>query len=314
MKNVIIIDSSYLVFRSHFAYSKLSHNDKPIGAFFGYIKTVLNLIRIYQPMDIYVAFDLPKPTWRHQIFGDYKAGRSLPDPAMIEQFPIINQWSSGVATSSYSKEGYEADDMINTLGYRLSIDDTIDQIIVFSADKDLYQMLTLPKIKFYQNDGKLFGCTEFIDKYELEPGQWLDYKALVGDNSDNIIGISGIGPKTATNLLKTFDTLDVILNIDLGAYKPINSIKPELIQKIQSQKELLHRNLVLCKLSFVDDIEIPDSLETISYKLENGSETLKKYNFNSLITEIANIQNPKSAASTSPRQSQVDQSWSQPLW
>lgn len=314
MKNVIIIDSSYLVFRSHFAYSKLVYKEQPIGALFGYIKTVLNLIRIYKPTDIYITFDLPKPTWRHKVFTEYKAGRGEPDPSMIEQFPIINEWSKQIATSYYSQEGFEADDMINTLGYRLSIDESINQIIVFSADRDLYQMLTLPKVKFYQNDGKLFGEAEFEIKYELHPIQWLDFKALVGDNSDNIKGIPGIGPKTATNLLKTFGSLQAISEIDLEKYESNNKIKPELIQKIQNYRELLKLNLLLCKLSFVEDLEIPPSQDIVSYNLNSGMETLKRYNFNSLITEIYNIENPKLTKTESPRQSEVSQSWGQPLW
>ena len=314
MKNVIIIDSSYLVFRSHFAYSKLFYKEQPIGALFGYVKTVLNLIRLYNPADIYIAFDLPKPTWRHQVFAEYKAGRGEPDPSMIDQFPIINNWSKQIATSHYSQEGFEADDMINTLGYQLSVDDSIDQIIIFSADRDLYQMLTLPKVKFYQNDGILFGSSEFKLKYQLLPNQWLDFKALVGDNSDNIRGIPGIGPKTATNLLQTFQNLTTILDINLETYKVINKIKIELIEKIQSHKDLLNLNLLLCKLSFVEGLQIPLQKNKVSYQLNMGLETLQNYGFNSLITEIKNIENPKITKTESPKQSEVSQSWGQPLW
>ena len=314
MKNVIIIDSSYLVFRSHFAYSKLFYKEQPIGALFGYVKTVLNLIRLYNPADIYIAFDLPKPTWRHQVFAEYKAGRGEPDPSMIDQFPIINNWSKQIATSHYSQEGFEADDMINTLGYQLSVDDSIDQIIIFSADRDLYQMLTLPKVKFYQNDGILFGSSEFKLKYQLLPNQWLDFKALVGDNSDNIRGIPGIGPKTATNLLQTFQNLTTILDINLETYKVINKIKIKLIEKIQSHKDLLNLNLLLCKLSFVEGLQIPLQKNKVSYQLNMGLETLQNYGFNSLITEIKNIENPKITKTESPKQSEVSQSWGQPLW
>jgi DNA polymerase I len=252
----IIFDSSYLVFRSHFSHSHLRHEGKAMGAFFGFYKTVNSLINQYKPEYIYFAKDLPSPTWRHEMYPEYKAGRGEPDPEMIEQFPIINEWTGLVATQSLGVPRFEADDVIATLAKKLSQNPAIERIIIFSSDRDLYQLLTLDKVSFWQMDGKKFGKEEFKTKYGVEPADWVLYKALCGDPSDNIKGVDGVGPKTAEIYINNPET-----------------VSKKTIDKITASKEILDRNLILCKLSIIEDLEITYT----KFDLSLGNMLLEKY-------------------------------------
>jgi DNA polymerase I len=255
-KTVIIFDSSYLVFRSHFIHPHIKHEGFSTGALFGFYKTVNSIIIQYKPDYIYFAKDLPEPTWRHDFYPDYKAGRSTPDPEMILQFPIINLWTELIATQSLSVSKYEADDIIATLATKLNNDATIDNIYIFSSDKDLYQLLTLEKVTFWQKDGFKFTKTDFIIKYGVQPEDWVLFKSLCGDPSDNIKGVMGIGPKTASIYINNPEKLN-----------------QSVIEKIENSQDILERNLKLCKLSIIDDLK----LQFDNYNLEAGNELLIKY-------------------------------------
>jgi DNA polymerase I len=280
MSKVLIIDSSYLVFRSFFGYPHLNTGDKPTGAFYGYCKTILNLVHEYHPKYLYIARDLPTPTWRHQEFADYKAGRAVPDPQMLAQFPIINQWSDLIASQTLSQSGFEADDIIATLSHQFQSDEEIQEILIFSADKDLYQLFTNTKVRFYQNDS-LFTRDNFVNKYNLEPHQWVEYKALVGDSSDNIKGVDGIGPKTATTILTELQNLHNLISSTSHPWIQ-NPKNQKIIQKLHSNRERLQNNIRLCTLSNIPDLQVQKQ----GYNLQNGLNLLQEYQFKSLAKQL----------------------------
>ncbi len=328
----LVIDTSYLIYRSFFAYPTLVSQDIPTGAFFGFAKTILALVHEYKPDDLVFTNDTPKPTWRHKILLDYKANRPPIQDDMLVQIPLIKDWTKKISKNNFSEEGYEADDYIftvckkilkeNVLEAEVKVDgdlfnvvnsstpknintESSEKILILSSDRDLYQLLNHPQIYFVQSkalkDGwVLFGKDDFIKKYELMPEQWLDYKALVGDTSDNLKGIPGVGPKTATKILQEvgclynlFTVLDIEsigfcnLNIGLdGAKKYIaNPKNTPLIEKIKDNFELLKQTYYLGTLQMVPDTDYSH----LGYDLNAGSDDFQRFNFKSLLNSVSKI-------------------------
>ena len=108
----LIIDTSYLIYRSYFAYPKLTFNNQPVGAFFGFAKTIIELVRDNKPDQLVFACDTSEPTWRHKLVSDYKAGRAQIEEAMISQFPLVNDWCESISKNVFKYSGWEADDII----------------------------------------------------------------------------------------------------------------------------------------------------------------------------------------------------------
>ena len=246
MSKVLLVDSSYLMFRSYYAYPHLSKGEVPTGAIFGFVKTIYKLVKDFEIDYIFFAKDLPKPTWRHRLYSEYKAGRKEPDEAMVKQFPLVDEWSKLITNNVLEKEGYEADDIIKTVADDLCARGEVDEVIIFSADRDLYQLFTNDKIKFAQGD-KLFGQGEFVEKYGVEPSLWVDYKTLVGDASDNLIGVNGVGPKTASKILSEIGNLDKVFSDEDTENKTILSLR----EKIKDNKEKVFLTRKLAELSTV---------------------------------------------------------------
>jgi DNA polymerase-1 len=318
MKKALIIDSSYLIYKSYFGYPNLTSNLKntaflnrlelpdeqtlqnfPLGAVFGFVKTVFYLVKDIKPTDLIFTFDLKEKTWRHDLKQDYKDGRAKPESNMVLQIPLIQKWTNKITKNNFSTPGFEADDWIFTASKNF-LKNSEDRVLIFSADRDLYQILTDNRVSFVKTNkfGQLdfFGLNQFVQKYNLKPSQWLDFKAIVGDPSDNLTGIKGIGEKTAVKILNIFGSLrnlffsqglilDNFLDNDVE-YKPemLDSFKKEsskyqnFLLEIVDKKKLVLENYKLAKLSYVQDVEIISGFD-----FESGMQDLKEYNFNSLI-------------------------------
>jgi DNA polymerase I len=348
---ILIIDTSYLIYRSYFAYPNLIFNDQPVGAFFGFAKTIVELIREYKPEELVFACDTSEPTWRHKLVDDYKAGRAEIEPNMVTQFPLIINWCQKITKNFYKLQGWEADDIIfsialdelttfrsMTKGEAQKSDDTLEnileytnshtlpefpvrfdelvqkakdeanQIFIYSADKDLYQMLSIPNLSFiHSSKGVIenFGIKEFKNKFQLDPLQWLDYKALVGDPGDNLKGIEGVGPKTATAILHEAGCLYNLykeLGFDNNAFfrtaggcwvndhnvaKFIQKPKNEkLIAKLKDNYNVVKHCYLMSSLQ-----PVPDAVfQTTGFSLSSGLDDLEKYGFKSLLTMIKKIE------------------------
>ena len=328
---VLIIDTSYLIYRSFFAYPSLTSKGVPTGAFFGFAKTILALIQEYKPDELIFANDTSEPTWRHKILDDYKANRPDIQDDMLLQIPLIKEWIAKITPNVFSQAGFEADDYVFTACKRLLVENSGVQIsddsdlfepknsaleiaklppfsgriLIFSSDRDLYQLLNHPEIFFVQSkalkDGwQLFGQPDFKTKYELEPEQWLDYKALVGDASDNLKGIPGVGPKTATKILHQVSCLNNLFtamgedgsafyNLGYsieGAQEFLKNPKNEiLVEKFKSNLDLLRQTYYLATLQDVPNTSITKS----GFDLNKGVNEFYEFGFKSLITLVSKI-------------------------
>jgi DNA polymerase-1 len=210
-KTVVLIDAHAVLHRAYHAMQGFATRDgRPTGAIYGLVSMILKLELEFKPDYIVACFDLPKPTFRHTSYDGYKAGRTKSEDALVEQLKIAPSVCERLHVPVYSLEGFEADDMLGTICEQLKKDDV--RVIIASGDMDTLQLVDGKKVQVYTlkkgNDAQLYDREGVIARYEFTPEQIPDYKGLAGDSSDNIIGIAGIGEKTATNLIKAFGTIE----------------------------------------------------------------------------------------------------------
>ncbi|MFA5692589.1 MAG: DNA polymerase I [Acholeplasmataceae bacterium] len=218
MKKLTLIDGNSILFRAYYAtaYPGATIMQTTTGIYTNAVSGFANLlIKIIEeaPENILIAFDTSKPTKRHEKYEDYKAGRKEMPEELASQIPLVHELISYYGIKTYSKEGYEADDIIGTLA-KLASNENI-KVEIYSSDQDLLQLvddnITVNLLKKGMRVVDKFNPKKVMDEYELHHDQMIDLKALMGDTSDNIPGIKGIGPKTATKLLHEYKTLDNIL-------------------------------------------------------------------------------------------------------
>jgi DNA polymerase I len=213
-KKLVLIDGNSIAYRAFFALPLLN-NDKGVhtNAIYGFTTMLLKILEEENPTHLLVAFDAGKTTFRHKTFTEYKGGRQKTPPELSEQFPFIRDLLDAFSISRYELENYEADDIIGTLSK--SAEEEGFQVKVISGDKDLTQLAsentTVCITRKGITDMEVYTPEHILEKYGLIPNQIIDMKGLMGDQSDNIPGVPGIGEKTAIKLLKEFETLESLL-------------------------------------------------------------------------------------------------------
>lgn len=213
-RKLVLIDGNSIAYRAFFALPLLN-NDKGIhtNAVYGFTMMLMKIIEDEQPTHLLVAFDAGKTTFRHKTFGEYKGGRQKTPPELSEQFPFIRELLDAYGISRYELENYEADDIIGTLS--LTAEENGYEVKVISGDKDLTQLssenTTVGITRKGITDIEEYTPKHVNEKYGLTPNQIIDMKGLMGDASDNIPGVPGVGEKTAIKLLKEFATLENLL-------------------------------------------------------------------------------------------------------
>ncbi len=216
MNTLLLIDGNSIMNRTFYGVPELSNaQGLHINAIHGFMNILLKLMEEDQPTHVAVAFDRKAPTFRHKLFQDYKAGRKPMDPNLSEQMPVIKELLQSFEVSVVEQEGIEADDILGTLakegekkGYSVE---------VLSGDRDLLQLVTdqivvkLPKTKAGRTMVEVYTCERVVEDFGVTPAQIVDLKGLMGDSSDNIPGIYGVGEVTAVKLLKEYETVENVL-------------------------------------------------------------------------------------------------------
>jgi len=210
MKKLILIDGNSMIFKAYYATAyalkgktMIAANGQPTNALRAMAYMVLRLIEERRPDCLLVAFDAGAKTFRHQKMAAYKAGRAQAPQDLKAQFPLVKEFLKLYGVPTYQLVDYEADDIIGTLAAKAN--KAQYQVEIFSSDKDLLQLVN-PKTKVFLTHKGVSQLEEinfanFYQKYQFHPHQAVDIKALVGDSSDNLPGIPGIGPKTAVKLI-----------------------------------------------------------------------------------------------------------------
>ena len=204
----VLIDGHALAFRSYFALPPLtSKSGEPTHAILGFMRQVTRLMK-QKSNQVIVVFDPPSKTFRHEQFEDYKAGRAETPQDLPAQINRIRAIVDALGLPRLEVKGYEADDVIGTLAKKAEAHGM--NAVIVTSDRDAYQLLT-DHVKVLSSDFKLIGPPQVLEKYGVTVEQWVDYRSLTGDASDNIPGAKGIGPKTASKLLQDHGSLDEII-------------------------------------------------------------------------------------------------------
>lgn len=213
-KLIVLLDSHAILHRAYHAMANFSTKDgRPTGALYGFVSMVLRMNEMFRPEYIVACFDLAKPTFRHIAYDGYKGTRSKTEDALVLQIKEAERVARELSLPVYAHEGYEADDMLGTICEQMKGNDEYE-IIIASGDMDTLQLVVDGKVSVYTlrkgNEGKVFHEADVFEKYGLTPEQVKDYKGLAGDSSDNIVGVPGIGEKTATALIQAYGSLENI--------------------------------------------------------------------------------------------------------
>lgn len=210
----LLVDGHAVIYRSFFAFPKsfTTSDGQMINAVYGFARILLTAIRNIQPKYMAVTFDHPMPTKRHQEFEGYKANRpEMPDD-LKPQIDIIKEVVDALNIPKFQLEGYEADDLIGTINARVEESGNGLLTVIVTGDQDMFQLVDEDTHVYLPGRGKGKQDTEYDaagvkEKYGVKPNRVVDLKGLMGDSSDNIPGVKGIGPKTAMALLSRFDSL-----------------------------------------------------------------------------------------------------------
>ena len=207
-----LVDISSFIFRAFFAIRMLNNSrGEPTNAVYGVATMLSRLIEEVQPRYMAVCYDSPEPSFRDEIYEDYKANRSEPPDDLIPQFDRIADLIEAMKVPSFRVPGVEADDVIATLAEQWRSQSEQHRVVIVSGDKDLMQLVNGRTLMLDTMKEKVFGSDEVLEKFSVRPDQILDYLSLVGDSSDNIPGVPSIGPKTAATLLGEHENLKGVL-------------------------------------------------------------------------------------------------------
>lgn len=273
MKKIILVDGNNLLFRSYYATAyngNFMNNSKgfPTNALFGFTNMINKIVNEEKPEYMIVAFDKGK-TFRHEKYDVYKDGRTETPNELKIQFPLAKQLLTAMGIKYYEIDNYEADDIIGTFSEYCNKDSEYIGTII-SSDKDLLQLISddvdIKLLK--QKDYIRYNKQSFEEEYGIKPINVIDLKALMGDSSDNIPGVKGIGEKTALKLLHEYKTLD-------GIYENIDNIKGKLKEKLEADKDNAYMSYDLATI--VRDVPMEIDINDIKYKEANLEELNKMY-------------------------------------
>lgn len=226
-KTLVLLDSHAIIHRAYHALPQfLSSKGVPTGALYGVSTMLMKIITDLDPEYIVACYDLPQKTFRHEAYDGYKAGRAQSDDALISQIKESRNIFNAFHVPMYDAPGFEADDMLGTIVSQVLEKEKDIDIIIASGDMDTLQLVKGDRVKVFTlkkgiNDTVLYDEKSVIERFGFEPKLLVDYKGLRGDPSDNIIGVKGIGEKTATTLITTFGTIEDI-------FKALKSNNPKL--------------------------------------------------------------------------------------
>jgi len=318
MQRLLLIDGNSLFHRAYHALPPLTDkNGEMANAVFGFSNMLLKAIGEVKPDYIACAFDTKAPTFRHIEFEKYKAQRVAPPPDLYPQLPKVKKVLDAFGIPYFEKEGYEADDIIATIAVRATKpsviaissetrekqskkknqiasssfdklrtprnDKVVDQVIILSGDRDILQLVD-GNIKAQMpgwnlTTTTLFGRKEVIEKYGIEPRQMVDYKSLTGDPSDNVPGVAGIGPKTASQLLQKYHTLE-------NLYEHLSEVVESTRLKLEKDKDVALAAKKLVELDRNVDLELTIDNLQFTPDWDKVREEYERLGFKSIAAKI----------------------------
>ncbi len=247
-ETIYLIDGSAYIYRAYHAIAPLTNSSGlPTHAVFGFVNIIRRILRVKKPGHLCVAFDSRGPVFRHEIYREYKANRPPMPEDLAQQIPYIKSFVKSSRITALEMEGVEADDIIASAALHLS--GLGCRVVIVSGDKDLLQLVGDRVVMWEPMNNKLYDVPAVQDKYKVEVDRLLDFFALVGDSSDNVPGVPGVGPKTAEKLINEYGSLD-------GIYSRLEEMKKsKMKERLTENREgaYLSRKLIRLKT----DVEVP---------------------------------------------------------
>jgi len=284
MKKLFLIDGMALIYRSYYAFINNPLSTKsgfPTSAIYGFLNSIIKILNEEKPDYISIALDAQKPTFRHSIFSDYKANRKkMPDDLRV-QIPEIKQILSQINANVLINEGYEADDIIATVVKDVDAQDI--EIYIVTGDKDIMQLVG--KNVFVYNPGNKFSGPiiydekKVLEKWNVSPNKICDLLSIMGDSSDNIPGVKGIGPKTASKLIHQFGGVDnLLLKIEDISNERIRGLIKNQLKDIEMSNQLVRLK---------NDVNIQFDIKKTNVTdltFNNAQDYFEKYEMSSLLS------------------------------
>ena len=285
-KRLIIIDGNSIINRAFYALPEMTSKDGlKTNAIYGFTTMLFKIIDTYQPTHISVAFDRKAPTFRHLEFKEYKAGRKKMPDELREQFEPLKELLDKFNIHRLELDGYEADDIIGTVSKLGEENDY--KVFIVTGDKDAIQLASNKTTTLITKKGvgevEEYNFDSVMEKYEMTPTQFIDLKGLMGDKSDNIPGVPGIGEKTGIKLIKEFSCIENLV-------EHTDELKGSVKKKIEENKELAIMSKRLATI--IRDVPIEVSLEELEYgdyDKDAVIEEFKRFGFTSLISRLIDL-------------------------
>ena len=307
-KTLVLLDAHAIIHRAYHALPDFSSSKgEPTGALYGIVAMLVNIIKDIKPDYIAACFDLPKPTFRHEVFKEYKGSRKKSDDALVEQIVRARDVFKAFNIPIYELEGYEADDLLGTIVEQVSDNKNLD-VVIASGDMDTMQLINDDKVRVYTlkkgvKDTVIYNEEAVLERFKFGPKLLPDYKGLRGDPSDNIPGIKGIGEKTATtlivkygnldNIYKTLETLDAT---DKTKLKEVG-LTPRTLGLLLEGKDEAYFSKMLATIKADADIEykLPKGEWLESVDTQQVYKLLQELELRTLVNRVRELLEPQSA-------------------
>ncbi len=282
MEEIFLVDGSSVFFRAFHGIPNLRRSDgMATNAIYGYVMTLKSILNEYNPQKLVVAFDRREKTFRNELYSAYKANRVEPPEELLVQIPYIKKITSLLGISQIELAGYEADDLIGTLALMLSKEKA--KVVIVSGDKDLLQLVndSVSVLRLTPNKNIPYADGDVRERYGVPPEQLVEVLALMGDSSDNVPGVPGIGEKTAISLIQQYGTLEQLYeNVDL-----ISGNKRR--ENLKNHKEMAFLSRALCTIKTDVSLELETDFFSISPRDETALYTLyEELEFRSFAQEL----------------------------
>lgn len=295
-KTLVLLDVHAILHRAYHALPDFkSTSGEPTGALYGLCTLLIKLVKDLKPDYIVACYDLPEPTQRHEVYADYKAGRKKTDDDLIHQLERSKDIFTAFSIPMYSSPGFEADDMLGTIVEFLKDDKDIN-IVIASGDMDTMQLVKDDKVRVYTlkkgiKDTIIYNEDAMIDRFGFEPKLLPDFKGLRGDPSDNIIGVPGIGEKTAQELIMKFGTIEDIykkLKKDESQFEKAG-IKKRMIELLKENEEeaMFSKMLATIRRDAPIYFTMPDVLWKDSIDMKKLQDLFMQFEFRMLANKVA---------------------------
>ena len=263
MDSLVLIDGNSLINRAFYATPLLTTNDgTPTNAVYAFVNMLIKLISDIKPRYMLVAFDRKEPTFRHKMYSEYKGTRKPMPEELRPQIDLLKGVLDTLGIARYDQAGIEADDILGTLSRMFDV-----KSIIVTGDKDSFQLVNeRTKVLFTKRgitEVEIYDNENFNEKTGIKPPQIIDLKSLMGDNSDNIPGVSGVGEKTALSLVKTYGTLE-------NLYEHTSELKGKLKERIEASREIAELSKTLATID--TKVDIPLTIDKLIYKFPFPAE------------------------------------------